>query len=472
MVNGKLKKGIFQILITNIINLTFSLITNFVLPKYLSIDAYAEIKTYQFYVNYVGILHLGFVDGLYLKYGGKSYENIDGEKLHEEIAVYRLFQIIVSLIGVIIAVCGHNITLIFVALTIFPFNLFTCYKSILQAIGEFGTYSRVMNANTIMLFLTNVLCMLLVDANNAVPYILLYTLIYFALWIYLEKENQKHFSQVNNKSIICWNTSILLSNIKSGILLMLGNFSSIILTGLDRWFVKFLLNNVAFAQYSFAVSIENFVSFAVSPISTTLYNYFCYEHSKEEIKSIGNSIVLFAAAIISCAFPAKFILEIYLTKYIEATGALIFLFEARLFFIIIQCLYVNLYKARKMQKQYFIKLSIVIIAGVLFNVVCFEILPCKEAFALGTLLSGMLWFVLCQFDFKDILLQFKRLAFLICICISFMLCGYLLNSIIGFIAYWMSLLFISYLFMKEDMIKTVRIILRFIIKRFRKFCTK
>lgn len=466
--NGKLKKGIVHILITNIINLTFSLITNFILPKYLSIDAYAEIKTYQFYINYVGILHLGFIDGLFLKYGGKSYENIDGEKLNEEIAIYRLFQILISLIGVVITAYSHNTTLIIVSLTVFPFNLFTCYKSILQAIGEFGTYSRVINANTIMIFFVNILCLLLVSSDNAVPYILLYTLIYYILWLYLEKENKKHFSKITYKSIICWNPSILLGNIKSGILLMFGNFSSIILTGLDRWFVKLLLNNIAFGQYSFAVSIENFVNFAVTPISTTLYNYFCYEHSTEKIKTIRNSILLFAVALVSFAFPAKFILEIYLTKYIDAVHTIFFLFTARLFFIIIQCLYVNLYKAQRMQKQYFVKLSIVVIAGVVFNIVCFWFWPCKEAFALGTLLCALLWFVLCQFDFKDIILQFKYIFFLICVCICFMLCGYFLNAIVGFIVYWIWLLFVSFLFMKEDLIKTGNFLLSFLIKRCRR----
>lgn len=464
--NGKLKKGIIQILITNIINLTFSLITNFVLPKYLSIDAYAEIKTYQFYVNYVGILHLGFIDGLYLKYGGKSYETIDGNQLQEELGVYRLFQIVVSVIGIAIAVLSHNITLVFVALTIFPFNLFTCYKSILQAIGEFGTYSRVMNANTIMLFATNVLCLLIVNSENYVPYIVLYTFIYFVLWLYLENDNQRHFSQTK-RSFVFWNANIFIDNIKNGILLMLGNFSSIILTGLDRWFVKFLLDTVAFAQYSFAVSIENFVNFAVSPISTTLYNYFCYDHSKEEIESIRNSVILFAAALIACAFPAKFILEVYLTKYLDATGALYFLFSARLFFIIVQCLYVNLYKARKMQKQYFVKLSIVIISGAIFNAICFLFWSCKEAFALGTFLCGFLWFALCQLDFRDIKLHFNHIIYLISICICFMFCGYCFNSIAGFLTYILAFLVLSFLLMRKDMIKTGKIGFGILTKRFR-----
>ena len=68
----KLQKGIVAVLIANLVNVAFSLATNFLLPKYLSIESYAGIKEFQLYVSYVGLFHLGFVDGIYLKYGGKT----------------------------------------------------------------------------------------------------------------------------------------------------------------------------------------------------------------------------------------------------------------------------------------------------------------------------------------------------------------------------------------------------------------
>lgn len=72
----KLQKGIVAVLIANLVNVAFSLATNFLLPKYLSIESYAGIKEFQLYVSYVGLFHLGFVDGIYLKYGGKTLEKM------------------------------------------------------------------------------------------------------------------------------------------------------------------------------------------------------------------------------------------------------------------------------------------------------------------------------------------------------------------------------------------------------------
>ena len=76
----KLQKGIVAVLIANLVNVAFSLATNFLLPKYLSIESYAGIKEFQLYVSYVGLFHLGFVDGIYLKYGGKTLgKDVDKE---------------------------------------------------------------------------------------------------------------------------------------------------------------------------------------------------------------------------------------------------------------------------------------------------------------------------------------------------------------------------------------------------------
>ena len=453
----KLKKGILLILITNIINLVFSLITNFVLPKYLSIDVYADIKTYQFYINYIGVLHLGFVDGMYLKYGGKTYFEIDKAKLKSELSTFRLFQIVTGIIGLCFAVLSKNWTIILVALTILPFNMFTCYRSMLQAMGDFTVYSRVINANTVLMFITNIFCLLFVTVDSSLPYLIAYTIIYILLWAYLEYHNNKQLELDLSEYYKKFDFGVLILNIKSGILLMLGNLSSTILTGLDRWFVKFFLETLDFAEYSFAVSIESFINFAVTPITTTLYNYFCYEHSKDEMLTIRDNVLLFSGMLIGAAYPAKFLLEGYLEMYRGASEVVFFLFGARLFFIIIQSIYVNLYKARKMQKIYFIKLSIVIASAAVFNICCYSLWPYKEAFSLGTLLSAVLWFLLCQSDFKDIKLEISEYVYLFFLLGLFLACGIYFNSVVGGVIYYLGYLILSFALFRKRFISLVQI---------------
>ena len=84
----KLKKGFIYVLVANIINLMISLITGFVLPKILSIETYASIKLFQLYITYIGVVSLGFGDGMYLRLGGKEIENIDKKEVLEELKTF------------------------------------------------------------------------------------------------------------------------------------------------------------------------------------------------------------------------------------------------------------------------------------------------------------------------------------------------------------------------------------------------
>ena len=76
----KLSKGIIQVITANLINLVISVGNGFLLPKFLSVESYAALKTFLLYTSYIGILHLGYVDGIYIKYGGKTIGSIDAEE--------------------------------------------------------------------------------------------------------------------------------------------------------------------------------------------------------------------------------------------------------------------------------------------------------------------------------------------------------------------------------------------------------
>lgn len=68
-----LKKSIFKVFSANFLQLISSLVVGFIVPAILSIEGYAELKTYTLFISYIGLFHLGFLDGLYIKYGGKKW---------------------------------------------------------------------------------------------------------------------------------------------------------------------------------------------------------------------------------------------------------------------------------------------------------------------------------------------------------------------------------------------------------------
>lgn len=218
-------------------------------------------------------------------------------------------------------------------------------------------------------------------------------------------------------------------------MLTLGNLSSIFLTSMDRWFVKALMDTLAFAQYSFAVSVENFLNLAITPVTTTLYNYFCRVSDEEEHRKVFNYVAVFATIIPAAAFPVKFILEVFLTKYIDSAAVVFLLFSAQIFYTVIRSIYVNLYKVQRKQKVYFVKLVIILAIGFALNCVCYAVVHAKEAFAVGTLLSAIVWFFISKTDFKYLRCSKKTELYLFVQLILLLTFGFTLPSVIGCIAY-------------------------------------
>lgn len=453
-----LKKGITVILGANILNLIFNLLTNFFLPKYLTLDCYAEIKTFQLYVGYSGVLPLGYVDGMYIKYGGRLLSDIERDDLQTDLCTLVIFQFFLLGIFLVAAVYYQKIVLIACILAFFPLNITGYYRLLFQATGEFSAYARTTNLTTILTFIANMGLLLLHVFSNHYFYLTAYIAIDFVVMLSCIVLLSKRSPQALHPIKVKFSGSYLITNIKSGIFLMLGNFSSMILTGMDRWFIKALMDNTAFAMYSFAVSMENMMNVAVTPVSTTLYNYFCSHTKNDELKRIKGKIMLFAAVIVACAFPAKFILETFLTKYLDSTGVIFYLFGAQIFYIIVKCFYVNLYKAQKKQKIYFAKLIAVIVIGFFFNAGLYAVLHVKEAFAIGTMLCGIVWYILSEMDFQSFRSSWKENLFLLLTTASYLFLGTFAESLIGLALYAGSVILFSLLLMRRDLGECIQMI--------------
>lgn len=458
-----MKKGILTVLLANLTNMLFNLFINFAQPKFLSVDSYATIKSFQLYVSYIGILHFGYVDGMYLKFGGKTLQDIDKSELSRDVSTLRAFQIIIGMFCAIVSFLIKNYLLLMVALSIFPMNIGAYYKSFYQATGEYSKYGRIMNAYTITAFVLNAIMILLIRTDDSDKYIFLYLLSYIGIWLYLEIRLFKE-GYIENRGALKFKSELFLGNIRNGFFLMLGNFSSNILTSIDRWFVKGLLSNADFAYYSFAVSLENFLNIAITPITITLYNFLCVNREKEKIVRIKNFVCIFAVILPIAAFPAKFILEVFLQDYFPSTIVMLCLFASQIFNIVNKSIYLNLYKAERKQNLYFKKMIGILIWGVVLNILLYIIIRNKESFALGTLLTSISWLIISYVDFKEHKMTFIQMVHLLFAAILLIVLGSITGAVVGFVTYGFIIGLTTYFLYKRE----IREILSSVIHKIRK----
>ena len=211
------------------------------------------------------------------------------------------------------------------------------------------------------------------------------------------------------------------------------------------------MTTLDFAQYSFAVSTESFINVALTPITVTLYNYFCKNTDTKEILKMRNSVLIFASYVVSCAFGAKFIMEFFLDKYMGSCNVMFILFSAQICYVVIKGIYVNMYKAQKRQNEYFRKLVLVVVIGVILNALFYAIKPCKEAFAFGTVASALIWLILCLRDFPELNIKMNEALYLGTSILIFIAFGIFMESIVGFILYIATISLLARILLNNDL---------------------
>ena len=166
-----MKKGLFQVLIANIISLVISLIMNFFVPKDLSIHSYAMYKTYALYIIYAGFFHLGYADGMYLKYGGKDINKIDKKELADNYKNYIYLILLMAAIVFSVGLFIHDNIIIAFSFGLISANILGYLKNLYQATGEFGAYSKATNFERIGVLVFTLFFLLIIRTDNYVIYI-------------------------------------------------------------------------------------------------------------------------------------------------------------------------------------------------------------------------------------------------------------------------------------------------------------
>ena len=458
----KLSKGILQVIIANTINLIISIGNGFLLPKFLSIESYAALKTFLLYTSYIGILHFGYVDGIYIKYGGKAINTINIKEFTKEKRVLSMLQLGITLPIVLIAflICDSN--LLFAAISILPINMMFFFKFVYQATGEFKEYRRITNLSSILVFALNLFSLFIIRTDLSLCYIGIQVTISFVVWVYYEKRNKS--VRISNKISLKEIWTRLYENIHLGIIIMLGNFMGVWITSIDRWFVKLLYSVADFAYYSFAVTMLRLINVVVTAFSVTLYNFFCKKPGDEEIAILRKIVLVIGASIIAIVFPLEFVIRTYLEKYIYAIPIIKVLFIAQFVLIEINAVYLNLYKALNLQKKYLIRMIIITITAFLLNGIIGYLWNNIIAYAVATFLTALIWLVLCQIDLPEYKMTHIEWLYLLLTIPAYLLSDYF-NMWIGMFIYVGWVVVETFLLFPKDVKRLLGISLKWHVKR-------
>lgn len=433
-----LKKSIFKVFSANFLQLISSLVIGFIVPSILSIEGYADLKTYALYISYVGFFHLGFVDGLYIKYGGKKLEEINKGELKGEHNFLIIFQLIISLILFAVSLFLKNIVLFLFSISILPIMIQAFHKYIYQATGEFDKYSKIMYIYSLTYMILNILLAIIFRSQNYVLYCL--TTFGANLVSVIVCEIKFIMSYRKEKSIINKET---IKNIKTGFFILLGNLSVVGLFGIDKWFIKLFLTTEDFAYYSFAVSMLNLINTLVSAISITFYNYLFANNNEKSINKLKKYLMTLGGFASLGFFALSFIVNYFIKKYIPSLNIIAITFAVFPYMILINALYVNLYKVNKDEKKYFKVVISMLLISIIYNIIALVLFKNTISIAFATILTLVTWVIYSTYDLKNVTSDKEMYIYMFVLTAFFLICTHTFNWLIGGIVYLVGYLILT-----------------------------
>ncbi|WP_214824794.1 hypothetical protein [Exiguobacterium sp. s28] len=327
----KMLSNISYTVLSNIITLLVSALGVLVVPKLLSIEGYGYWQLYLFYVAYVGFTHLGLNDGIYLKYGGKDYEELNKRIFSTKFYFLVILQIFfVSLIYVITNFYVSNDERRFIWYSISSAMLFTnltyMLLFILQATNRIKDYAKAIILGK-LLFLIFLLILIFFVNNKSFQHIILIDLfskgLMFFYTIYLCRDIVTSKVTLTVKVI-----KEVLDNIKIGALLMYSNIASLLIIGIVRFGIEKNWDVATFAKVSLTLSLSSFLMIFINTLSIVIFPLL-RRITERELKSIyfviRDFLMIILLIFLLITYPLMNIFSIWLPKYSDAIKYMAFL---------------------------------------------------------------------------------------------------------------------------------------------------
>jgi len=439
-----LKKNLLKVFTANFISLAVSFVNGFFLPAFLSIDQYAYLKTFTLYISYVGIFHFGFLDGLYLKYGGKYKDSLDRKELKYEHNFFILFQLMVTFLFLILAYLRKDLIMLAFALSIVPINMQTYFSFLYQSLGEMGTFAKIKTAYPLTILFLNLSFIFLLKIDHYLPFVLAILISHYLVYTIFEISYNKDF-KINEISKIQLKPLFL-----SGFFIMMGNLSNMFFYSIDRWYVKFLLPIENFSYYSFAVSMMGIILMMINSISMTFYPYFSRGYDVEQIKKIKIYLIIIGAISSAGYFILSLIVTNFIGNYVPSLQVISVLFVGFPAIGVINALYINLFKVNKQERRYFYKVLKMLIISIILNTLAVLINLSNFSIAIATTIAFYFWFFSSSKDFPGLKTNIKEIVFIFLYIPLFLFSSIFLNYITGFVVFTLGIFILVWLFYKKE----------------------
>lgn len=323
-------KNFSYTILSNFISLIISTLVILIVPKLIGVKDYGYWQLYLFYTSYVGFLHLGWNDGIYLRYGGKEYKELDKILLFSQFWMLFILQLLIGavIIGVSIFVNDTNKSFIIVmtAVCMIIVNVRFMLVYILQSTNRIKEYAqitiieRALYSILIILFLAAGVKQfkILIVADTVGKLVALVYSIYCCKDIVVNKFKKFYFSYKE-----------AFENIRAGVKLMFSNIASILIIGIQRFGIERTWDVSTFGKVSLTMSISNLMMVFIDAMGIIIFPVL--RRTNEDNLSgmysmMRTALMVPLLGLLVVYYPLKILLQAWLPQYSESLMYMALLF--------------------------------------------------------------------------------------------------------------------------------------------------
>ncbi|HCC00197.1 MAG TPA: hypothetical protein DEP42_03095 [Ruminococcaceae bacterium] len=280
MANGVIKQGISNVKYVLFSQFSYYLVmffTSLVLPGLLGVIPNGYYQIYFFYTtSFVGLLHLGYNDGVFLKYGGYQYRDLPRRSFRSGTRIYVCMNALEMVVVIAIILFekdpSKRFAFFFAALDIVAINLSSLLNYINQATGRIKLYSFIVVAEKAQLMAGLLIMLLLRRMDFHAVIVLDFAAKVVVLCINVYQCRDLIFGEhIPLKE--AWGE--YWDNIRVGIKLMIANLMAMMVLGAGKLFLERLGSVSDFSMYTFAANAINVAMMFISAVGLVLYPVLC-----------------------------------------------------------------------------------------------------------------------------------------------------------------------------------------------------
>lgn len=320
----------------NLVQMAVSALIVLLIPKIFGVSDYGYWQLYLLYFSYVGSIQLGWCDGVYLRYSGKNYKDLDGNLFASQIGYLIIFYLVMSsLIMLLVNVFfSENFNITIMSLTLVA-GLMTTPRGFLfyvlqgtSRITEFAKMNILEKLSFVFILVGFFFAGLrsfeyIILADILGKLISLMGTIYICRDIVFKKWNSSRKNLIE-----------AYKNIDAGIKLMIANIASSLIIGVVRFSIEQAWGLEVFGKISLTLTISNLVMIFINSIGIVIFPMLKrVSHEKLSDLYIIIRNILMTLLFLSLVFyyPLKMVLSAWLPEYAESLKYMALLFPIVIF---------------------------------------------------------------------------------------------------------------------------------------------